>query len=617
MKRFIAFVASSLLASGVSAQNVGIGTNTPDASAKLHVVDANRGILISNVVLTDVTVAAPVTAPATGLLVWNTNATVTGGSGAGYYYWDGTQWVRLMTSANADDWQLLGNAGTNPTTNFVGTTDAQDLVFRTNNVENMRINIDGNVGIGTTSNAARLYTNLPNTDATTNYGIYNYFDGADAGTTYGIRTHNYGSTNSTKYGIYNNVNNEGTGNHYGIYNLVYMNSASNGTGYGAYNYLSAYGSGNHRALYNYLNLNGTVASANNYASYNYMNVSTSSNTSTIHGEFTLVDYNAGVRYGEYKDMSTHPSYAGTVYADYNFIDGTGNDLIYGVYADITNTGTGTHYGIYSDVPGGTNDFAAYFNSGNVVANEIGGTYYYRIESDNRPNMLYVDGTDDIVRIGNDLTGDFGNGGTVSGVVVDYVVDFDNGVGATGTAIGVGSVEYILDLSSETAINNRFSPSVDNVYDLGSATLRWDDVYATNGTIVTSDEREKEQIQPMKYGLAEVMKLQPVTYKWKRSTVGSTQMTEDQKELKLGLIAQDVQKVLPEVVQTHDWRPVSEETPDQYHLVENDRLGMSYHEIVPVLIKATQEQQEIIETQNDKIEKLEKELEEIKRLLQAE
>ena len=65
MKRFIAFVASSLLASGVSAQNVGIGTNTPDASAKLHVVDANRGILISNVVLTDVTVAAPVTAPAT------------------------------------------------------------------------------------------------------------------------------------------------------------------------------------------------------------------------------------------------------------------------------------------------------------------------------------------------------------------------------------------------------------------------------------------------------------------------------------------------------------------------------------------------------------------------
>jgi hypothetical protein len=47
-------------------------------------------------------------------------------------------------------WTLTGNTGTNPATNFIGTTDAQSLVVRTNNAERMRINATGEVGIGTT-----------------------------------------------------------------------------------------------------------------------------------------------------------------------------------------------------------------------------------------------------------------------------------------------------------------------------------------------------------------------------------------------------------------------------------------------------------------------------------
>jgi len=125
------------------AQNVGIGTSTPAASAKLHIVDANRGLLIPNVSLVNVTNGVtPVATPAMGLLVWNTNAAVTGGSGTGYYYWDGAAWVRLLSS-QTNDWALLGNAGTNPATNFVGTTDNQSLVFRTNNVERYRITTSG------------------------------------------------------------------------------------------------------------------------------------------------------------------------------------------------------------------------------------------------------------------------------------------------------------------------------------------------------------------------------------------------------------------------------------------------------------------------------------------
>jgi len=48
-------------------------------------------------------------------------------------------------------WTLNGNAGTNPATNFIGTTDAQSLAFKTNNSERILISSDGNVGIGTSA----------------------------------------------------------------------------------------------------------------------------------------------------------------------------------------------------------------------------------------------------------------------------------------------------------------------------------------------------------------------------------------------------------------------------------------------------------------------------------
>ncbi len=60
-------------------------------------------------------------------------------------------------SSFGNDWKLTGNAGTNPATNFLGTTDNQDLVFRTNNSEKVRILSGGNVGININNPAARLH----------------------------------------------------------------------------------------------------------------------------------------------------------------------------------------------------------------------------------------------------------------------------------------------------------------------------------------------------------------------------------------------------------------------------------------------------------------------------
>jgi hypothetical protein len=54
-------------------------------------------------------------------------------------------WVSLSSVSGV--WSLLGNSGTTAGANFVGTTDGQDLVFKTNNSEFMRALVSGNVGI--------------------------------------------------------------------------------------------------------------------------------------------------------------------------------------------------------------------------------------------------------------------------------------------------------------------------------------------------------------------------------------------------------------------------------------------------------------------------------------
>jgi len=137
-----ALLVVGLLSACLQAQSVGIGTANPDPSARLHISDNARGLLIPNVALTATNVAAPVTSPATSLLVYNT---ATAGAGAtavtpGFYYWDGSQWVRL---ADGKAWLLTGNAGTDPATSFLGTTDAQPLCIRVNNQETFRFNPPG------------------------------------------------------------------------------------------------------------------------------------------------------------------------------------------------------------------------------------------------------------------------------------------------------------------------------------------------------------------------------------------------------------------------------------------------------------------------------------------
>lgn len=160
-----------------------------------------------------------------------------------------------------------------------------------------------------------------------------------------------------------------------------------------------------------------------------------------------------------------------------------------------------------------------------------------------------------------------------------VNDFMIGNGAAGKDL-VFFTGGVTPASERMRINaTGLIPSTDNSYSLGTTSRRWSEVWSVNGTIQTSDARLKEHITDMQYGLNEIMKLRPVTYRWK----------QDPSMLKVGLIAQEVQQVVPEVVVGN---------------AQSDTLGMNYAELVPVLIKSVQELKK-------EIEDLKKELETIK------
>lgn len=78
----------------------GIGTTTPNASAKLEVAATDKGFLPPRVALTAANVFAPITgtsSAAAGLLVYNTATAgaIPNNVVPGYYYWNGTSWVQI------------------------------------------------------------------------------------------------------------------------------------------------------------------------------------------------------------------------------------------------------------------------------------------------------------------------------------------------------------------------------------------------------------------------------------------------------------------------------------------------------------------------------------------
>jgi hypothetical protein len=77
----------------------GIGTTTPETSAKLDVSSTNKGFLPPRVTLTSSTDNTTIPNPATGLLVYNTGTNPN--LVAGYYYWNGSNWATIATATGS------------------------------------------------------------------------------------------------------------------------------------------------------------------------------------------------------------------------------------------------------------------------------------------------------------------------------------------------------------------------------------------------------------------------------------------------------------------------------------------------------------------------------------
>ncbi len=102
----------------VVGQSVGIGTDSPDSSAMLDITSTNKGVLVPRMTSAE---RDGISTPANGLMVY----VITDSS---FYFYEGNTWAKV----GREGWLLSGNTGTTYGTNYIGTADGQDLMFKVN-----------------------------------------------------------------------------------------------------------------------------------------------------------------------------------------------------------------------------------------------------------------------------------------------------------------------------------------------------------------------------------------------------------------------------------------------------------------------------------------------------
>lgn len=169
-----------------------VGVNTATPNAMLDVNSTNNGMLIPRVNLTSILDNTTVVNPQGGALVTSTVVYNTTAAGVapnnvlpGFYYWNNTL-LRWIPIGGTNDWSLNGNTGiTSPAapavygtstiaaaSNFIGTTDNNDVTVGTDNIERMRVErTTGDIGIGIADPTEKLHVNdISNTNKSTILG---------------------------------------------------------------------------------------------------------------------------------------------------------------------------------------------------------------------------------------------------------------------------------------------------------------------------------------------------------------------------------------------------------------------------------------------------------------
>jgi len=219
----VAFVLLLLTGAGINnafAQNVGINTVTPNASAMLDVVSTNSGILVPRITMAQ---RDAIVTPATSLLIYQTDNT------AGYYYNSGTPaapvWVRLFSGT------ITGGEWTDAGTYLYPNENTSAQVYEDNNLYGFyysglaetpgyfvstEANVDNAGVIGACNNTdyyglgglfyggfQGVHGEVAPTGPSNYYGVEGYVEGG-TGTNYGV----YGSAydGAKNYGVYGRTN---------------------------------------------------------------------------------------------------------------------------------------------------------------------------------------------------------------------------------------------------------------------------------------------------------------------------------------------------------------------------------------------------------------------------
>ena len=133
----------------------------------------------------------------------------------------------------AQSWNTTGNSGTNPSTHFIGTTDSQPLVLKSNNIEGIRIKSNGNVGIGATSPDAKLHVAQNNIN-NQNLSLGKFTSVGQTGGSALVSL----AYNSTTANLEVNSSYTGTGFRYGTYNDFNIENETSSTDFGAINFIT-------------------------------------------------------------------------------------------------------------------------------------------------------------------------------------------------------------------------------------------------------------------------------------------------------------------------------------------------------------------------------------------
>ncbi|MBL7885544.1 MAG: tail fiber domain-containing protein [Flavobacterium sp.] len=377
---------------------VGVNTTNPDPSSMLDISATNKGVLVPRVSLSNVTLTTldGTNTAATGLLIWNTNAATTGGSGVGFYFFNGTQWMPITQTATSDH-DIYEVGSTNPP-NAINDNKYTEgsLTIGTNTAATGVLDVD---------NATKATSvDINNTFATNPIGIDVNLTSNAAGKT-GIKTQFNGTAaTGTNSFIQNTDNMVGNTNRTAINNDFSGTSSSISTSITGLKNDFKSTSNYYAILYGVSN---TFASNTNAWNYGMTNVFTNGGTTpsygvvnafngTSTGNITGFSNSSNNRSGTIMGLENSFSGTGdgTHFGINNFLSGTGTGNKYGIYNTIPITAGGTHYGIYSDVLK-SGSFAGYFLGNVSIGTTTANNYILPPSRGTNGQIMQTDGSGNV------------------------------------------------------------------------------------------------------------------------------------------------------------------------------------------------------------------------------